>query len=202
MILLFDNVKADLDRYVAYGTNSRMAAYISFQGAWATLEYRYNHWVHTKVRIPVIRQLMKLYGWFWHKWVEITTGIDIPEQTEVGKGLYIGHFGGIFITGGAKIGENCNLSQGVTIGFGGRGENAGYPVIGDRVYIAAGAKIIGKVRVGNDVAIGANAVVTKDIPDNGVAVGVPAQVINLNGSSDFIKYLGKEEQPHTEQIDV
>ena len=60
------------------------------------------------------------------------------------------------------------------------------PVIGDRVYLGAGAKIFGGIRIGNDVAIGANAVVTKALPDNAVAVGVPAQMISYEGSRDFV----------------
>jgi serine O-acetyltransferase len=84
------------------------------------------------------------------------------------------------------MGEYCNLSQGVTIGVGGRGENSGCPKLGDRVFIGPGAKILGSISIGNDVAIGANAVVTKDLPDNAVAVGVPAKIISYKGSKDFI----------------
>jgi serine O-acetyltransferase len=60
------------------------------------------------------------------------------------------------------------------------------PVIGDNVYIGPGAKIIGRVNMGSGVAIGANAVVTKDVPDNAVVVGVPAKVISYNGSKGYI----------------
>lgn len=114
-------------------------------------------------------------------------GIQICYSTEIGPGFYIGHFGQIVVNGEAKIGRNCNISQGVTIGMTTRGEKAGVPVIGDNVYIGPGAKIIGKVNVGNKVAIGANAVVTKDIPDNAVVVGVPAKVISYNGSKGYIE---------------
>jgi serine O-acetyltransferase len=137
---------------------------------------------------------LKLFGFIWHKLIEITTGIDIPNQAEVGKGLYIGHFGGIFLNSGVKMGEYCNLSQGVTIGVGGRGENSGCPKLGDRVFIGPGAKIFGPITIGNDVAIGANAVVTKDLPDNAVAVGIPAKIISYKGSKDFIVY--REERPN------
>ena len=102
--------------------------------------------------------------------------------------MYIGHFGGIIVSGGAKIGEYCNLSQGVTIGFAGRGEKRGCPTIGDRVYVATGAKVLGAITIGNDVAIGANAVVAKDLPDNAVAVGVPAKIISYDGAGDFVHY--------------
>ena len=70
-------------------------------------------------------------------------GIGIPFITEIGPGFYVGHFGGIFVYPDSKIGRNCNLSQGVTIGNANRGKNKGYPTIGDNVYIGPGAKIIG-----------------------------------------------------------
>ena len=71
------------------------------------------------------------------------------------------------------IGDNCNLSQSVTIGQSNRGARKGTAVIGNNVYIGPGAKIVGAVRIGNFVAIGANCVVTMDIPDSAVVVGVP-----------------------------
>jgi serine O-acetyltransferase len=64
----------------------------------------------------------------------------------------------------------------------------GSPTIGDRVYVGSGARLIGRITIGNDVAIGANAVVTKNLPDNAVAVGVPAKIISYEGSKDFVVY--------------
>ncbi len=120
--------------------------------------------------------------WFILRHYHYKYGIELPRGTKVGEGFYIGHFGGIIISGGAVIGRNCNISQGVTIGVAGRGENRGIPIIGDGVYMGAGSKIIGKIRVGNNVAIGANAVVTKDVPDNAVVVGIPAKIISMEGN--------------------
>lgn len=79
-----------------------------------------------------------------------------------------------------------HLSQQVTIGVVNRGKMKGYPTIGDNVYIGPGAKVIGNVHVGNNVAIGANCVVTKDVPDNAVVVGIPGQVISYEGSTGYI----------------
>ncbi len=109
-------------------------------------------------------------------------GIELAMETQVGEGLYIGHFGGIIVSSQAVIGKNCTIMQGVTIGIAGRGENRGAPIIGDGVYIGAGAKVIGKIRIGNNVAIGANAVVTKDVPDNAIVVGIPAKIISMDGA--------------------
>jgi hypothetical protein len=96
---------------------------------------------------------------------------------------YIGHFGGITISGDAIIGKCCNLSQNVTIGVSGQGEKRGVPIIGDNVYIAPGARLFGKISIGNNVKIGANAVIYKDIPDNAVVVLDPGfKIISYKGN--------------------
>ncbi|WP_202807025.1 hypothetical protein [Planktothrix agardhii] len=82
------------------------------QGLWALAEYRFSHWVRTEVQIPIIKQILKTLGFIWHKIIEIIAEINIPSKTQIGKGFYIGHFGGIIINQDVKIGENCNISQG------------------------------------------------------------------------------------------
>lgn len=118
----------------------------------------------------------------------IKYGIDIPYQTRIGSGFYIGHYSGIFVSGKVIIGKNCNISHGATIGETVRGKRMGCPTIGDNVYIGPGAKIIGGITIGNNVAVGANAVVTKNVPDNAVVVGIPAKVISRNGSAGYINF--------------
>lgn len=113
-------------------------------------------------------------------------GISIPFSADIGPGFYIGHFGGIVLYPMCKIGKNCNISHGVTLGITQRGKNKGYPTIGDDVYIGPGAKIIGSVKVGNRAAVGANCVVTKDVPENAVVVGIPAKVISYEGSEGYV----------------
>jgi len=113
-------------------------------------------------------------------------GISIPPYTEIGSGFCIGHFGGIVVNSKSIIGKNCNISQGVTLGRANRGRNKGYPILGDNVYIGPGAKIVGAIVIGNNVAIGANCVVTKNIPDDSVVVGVPGKIISQNGSYGYI----------------
>ncbi|HEX5650380.1 MAG TPA: serine acetyltransferase [Steroidobacteraceae bacterium] len=98
--------------------------------------------------------------------VHVCWGIELPRAARIGPGLYIGHFGGITVSRDARIGSNCNLSQNVTIGVAGTGAKRGAPTIGDNVYIAPGARIFGRIRVGNNVQVGANAVVHADIPDD------------------------------------
>lgn len=114
-------------------------------------------------------------------------GISIPLATQIGPGFYIGHFGGIVVNGRSTIGSNCNISHGVTLGQANRGRNVGFPRIGDNVYIGPGAKIVGAVKIGNSVAIGANCVVTCDIADNSVVVGIPGRVISQAGSAGYVE---------------
>lgn len=105
--------------------------------------------------------------------LSIKLGIQIPYDTKIGEGLSIHHYSCIVIHGNSVIGKNLNIRQGVTIGD----VNSKVPIIGDNVYIGAGAKIIGDVKVGSNVIIGANAVVTRDIPDNTIVGGIPAKII-------------------------
>ena len=113
-------------------------------------------------------------------------GISIPYNTRIGPGLYIGHHGGIVLNHEVVIGRDCNINHQVTIGAKYGGKTPGVPVIGDRVYLAPGCKVIGGVRLGNDVAVGANSVVVDSVPDYGVAAGVPAKVISIKGSSEYV----------------
>ena len=83
------------------------------------------------------------------------------------------HYGTLVVNKDARIGNNCRIHVGVNIG----GFNGGVPVIGDNVYIGPGAKIFGGITIGNNVSIGANAVVNKSFPDNVVIAGVPAKII-------------------------
>lgn len=111
-------------------------------------------------------------------------GFSIPLNV-FGKGLYIAHYGSIVVNQGAKIGDYCRIHEGVCIGANGE---EGSAVIGNRVFIATGAKIIGKVNIANGVAIGANAVVVKDITEpNTTWAGIPAKKISDSGSQKFIQ---------------
>jgi serine O-acetyltransferase len=186
---MFDHFRADIARSTTISSPpSILFALLTKQGLWALAEYRFSHWVRYQVHIPVVRPLLQTIGFIWHKMIEILTGIDLPSRAKIGKGLYIPHFGEIIVHCDVQIGDYCTLSHGVTIGLAGRGQNSGVPTIGDRVYIAPGAKIAGAITIGDDVAIGANAVVLKSLPPQAVAVGVPAKVISYDGARDFIAY--------------
>jgi serine O-acetyltransferase len=104
---------------------------------------------------------------------------DVSASVKIGKGTVFGHGGiGVVVHEKAVIGENCVVGQGITIG--GKSRAVEVPVIGDYVYMAAGCRIIGPITIGNNVVIGANAVVTKSIPDNSLVAGIPAKIIKEN----------------------
>lgn len=114
-------------------------------------------------------------------------GIQIPIQTKIGKGFKMNHFGGIVINQNVVIGENCNVSQGVTLGNVSRGKLKGCPTIGDRVWIGANSVVVGKITIGNDVLIAPLSYVNFDIPDKAVVMGNPAKIVNYNSSASYLK---------------
>ena len=176
--------KADLYRYA--GKTSLDAFLFHYI---LSLGFRYTVWIRWCAVVhgnPFTRILLFPFAWLINRHQQIRFGIGISYKTQIGPGLYIGHQGGIVINEQVVIGKNCNLSQQVTIGVSRRGERAGVPTIGDNVYIGPGAKIFGQIQVGNDAAIGANCVVTRDVPDNGVVVGIPGKVISYKGSTGYI----------------
>lgn len=114
--------------------------------------------------------------------LSIKYGIQIPPSTSIGYGLYIGHGVGIVINPKTIIGNNCNISQFITIG-----SNHDTPAtIGDNVYIGPSVCIVEDVKIGNNVTIGAGAVVVKDIPENATVAGVPAKVISEKEPGRYI----------------
>lgn len=158
-------------------------------GVWSIFVYRFKRWAEYECQTPLIKSIANPIARIFHFMVEIVVGISIAPEADIGPGLYIGHFGGIFIAGNTKIGKFVNIGHEVTIGYAGRGDKWGQPErIGDFVFIAPGAKIVGKITIGNNVVVGANSVVTKNLPDNAVAFGIPARIINYNTSKDFIYY--------------
>lgn len=183
-------MREDIGRYFFYDRKINffklLKRIILTQGIWALIIFRAGSWCHRNKNKHLSLKLFLPILTIFQKIIEILTGIQIPFTAEIGKGLYIGHFGGIILSDRASLGEYCNISQGVTIGQGGRDGKQYVPVIGNRVHIAPGAKVFGKITIGDNVSIGANAVVTKDVPHNAVVVGIPARIISYDGSSDFI----------------
>lgn len=162
---MFEQIQSD---FVAHGRK------LGAQGFWALLIYRFGRWRY-QVRPALLRKFFSLCYHIAFKWIQIVTGIELPCEVEIGRNFVIDHFGGIVISGYARFGNNCRIRNGVTVGLKSI-EDPVAPWIGDDVDIGAGAKVLGRVRVGNRVHIGANAVVLQDIPDDCIAIGVPAVI--------------------------
>ena len=124
--------------------------------------------------IPILSHIFKVI--FQIIWFLLTTfyGVWLDMSNNIGKGFYIGHFGGIVIRG--DFGEYCSIGQGVTVGTKGAGKSDGYPIFGNNIYVGSGAKVIGNITIGSGTVIGANAVVTQSTPNDSLAVGVPAKI--------------------------
>lgn len=175
---IWNAVKADVRRTYEYQTGGTVANAINTlraPGVQAVVVYRYGQWVKT---LPLVfRILFDPIYLVLNGLIKLCWGIELPRAAKIGGGLYIGHFGGITISAATVMGSNCNISQGITIGVSGAGEKRGVPVIGNNVYIAPGARVFGKIRIGNNVKIGANAVVHGDVPDNSLAILSPGFVV-------------------------
>jgi serine O-acetyltransferase len=160
---LFANIRADLQ---AYGGNW------GAQGFWALVVYRFGRWRYGVKPVLLRRTLSALYKLLF-KLVQIVTGIELPCEVETGRNFVIDHSGGIVVSGYARFGDNCRIRSGVCVGLSQAGDPCA-PVIGHNVDIGAGAKLLGRITIGDNVLIGANAVVVRDVPSNSIAVGVPA----------------------------
>jgi serine O-acetyltransferase len=162
---VFDNLREDWRTYERQWTR---------QGLWVMVVYRFGNWRYG-IRNRLLRAPFSIIYKLLKVWSEILTGIDLPCEAKLGRRFRIDHFGGIVISGDAVFGDDCIIRNGVTVGLRHTGHR-GAPVIGNRADIGAGAKVLGPIRVGDDVAIGANAVVITDVPSNSIAVGVPAKI--------------------------
>lgn len=169
---MFDNLKKD---WQAHGKK-----WFSW-GFRAMMVYRFGRWRYTIGFKPFRLPFSLLYKWLFFRMQ--SKGIELPCEAEVGEGFRIDHQGGIVISGYAKIGKNCVVRNGVTIGLS-RLDDPTAPVIGDNVDIGTGAKLLGRITIGNNVTIGANAVVIRDVPANSIAVGIPARIIPKKPTGD------------------
>lgn len=176
--------KADLKRYiqqdmlqnhVTYGGGMSWLRIHANPRLWFTYNLRYYEYYHNRKQNPWNR-ILCLFHYIIHKHLSYKLGYTIYANN-FGPGMYLAHYGTIVVNKQCRIGENCTINVCVNIGMGGS-------VIGDNVYIGPGAKIIKPIHVGNNVMIGANAVVNSDVPDNCVVAGVPAKIIKHLDQND------------------
>ncbi len=175
-------IEADLYRYFGqFGRRAFWRAYLSVPGFRYTYFLRKcAHW-RQKHCWPIYAFYRLILNHHRFKY-----GFDIPDATSIGKGFYLGHFGGVVVNSSTVIGSNVNLAHGVTIGRINRGEKVGVPVIGDKVWIGAHAIVVGNIKIGNGALIGPGAYVNFDVPENAVVMGNPGQIVSDKGNEGYI----------------
>ena len=150
----------------------RDAGALTHVGFWTGTAYRVTAYCHS---LPVGSRLLTLTAQAATAPLAFVRGVSIPPGARIGAGLCLHHPQNVVVSEHAVIGEDCTLYQDVVIAEG--GSVPGAPKLGDRVTVYAGAKVLGGVVIGNDVEIGANAVVTRDVPDDSVVASTPGRPI-------------------------
>jgi len=162
-------VKADLFRHAG------LTGIKGFLKGWFIPGFRYMYLLRKAAKCSKYSPLGLIYRSYLRKY-SFLYGFQIPVSTHIGEGFYIGHHGTIIINAKAKIGTNCNISPGVTIGQANRGKLKGYPTIGNNVWIGTGAVIVGNITIGSNVLIAPNSFVNVDVPDNSLVLGNPVKI--------------------------
>jgi len=170
---MFKTIIEDIKAIYRNDPAARNIEFIIYPGFQAILIQRFTHLLWN-LGIPFIPRLISQFSRFF-------TGVEIHPGAKIGKGFFIDHGMGVVIGETAEIGENCVLFHNVTLGGTGKHRGKRHPTIGDNVMIGTGAILLGPIRVGNNVKIGANTFIfMNDIPDNCTVVGTPGKIIRLN----------------------
>ena len=175
MSVLADSLRKDFSRHrplVAPSLRGIVTLFLTTPGYTATTFLRFQQfWARRRVTF-----LLGITRSVCHA----LTGADFVPGCKVGDGLLLPHPNGVVVGNGVRIGDDCTILQQVTLGdkYADSRADHRYPVIGDRVMIGAGAKVIGYMNVGDDSCIGANSVVTRDVLAGSTVVGIPARRID------------------------
>lgn len=159
--------KADLARYGGY------RAFFREQSIYCIALYRCGRGIEG-IKSALLKKIVSIPYYLVFRLVETLFSTSLPKEAVIGKGLRIWHFGQIFINPDVVIGDNCTLRQGVTLGN--KFDGGGCPKIGNNVEFGAHSMVLGKVEIGNNCTIGAMTLVNKDVPDNCIAIGIPAVI--------------------------
>lgn len=131
---------------------------------------------------PLAKAELPLLPRFIMTLAKVVTGVEIHPNAKIGKSFFIDHGVGVVIGETTEIGDNCTLFQNVTLGGTGKHKNKRHPTIGNNVLIGVGATILGPVKIGNNVKIGAETfIIMQDVPSNCTVVGIPGRIVKLNG---------------------
>lgn len=165
------DLQAVFDRDPA--ATSKLEVILTYAGFHALLAYRISHRLKS-MGVPFFpRAISQLARWL--------TGVEIHPSAKIGTGFFIDHGMGVVIGETAEIGDYVTLFQGVTLGGTGKERGKRHPTLGNHVVVGAGAKILGGITIGDNVKIGANSVVLKNVAANSTVIGVPGRVIKSQG---------------------
>lgn len=164
---LFAQLKEDLEAHSGEWTRP---------GFRAIAYHRFGNWRMT-IQNKFLRAPFSIIYRFLYRRARNIYGIELPYSVKLGRRVTIEHQGGIVVHGNSEIGDGCIIRQGVTLGNKSLDDPYAAPVLGENVNVGAGAKILGKVSLGSNCSIGANAVVLIDVPADALAAGVPAKII-------------------------
>ena len=167
---MFEDIRAVFERDPAARSIWEVLLY---PGLHAIFWHRIAHFLYQHRFFFIARLISQIVRFF--------TGIEIHPGAKIGKGFFIDHGMGVVIGETTEIGDNVTLFQGVTLGGTGKEKGKRHPTIGNNVTIAAGAKVLGNIKIGDNVNIGAGSVVIRDVPSYSTVVGVPGRVVKHRG---------------------
>lgn len=184
-INIFKIIKLEMDNILAKdpAVKNKFEALL-YPSLHAVINYRAAHYLYKKRFFFLARLISQISRFF--------TGIEIHPGATIGKRNLFDHGMGIVIGETAVIGNDCTIYHGVTLGgiAGITGKNKKrHPTIGNNVSVGTGAKILGNITIGNNAKIGANSVVLKDVPNNAVAVGIPARIITKDAEDYYMWHI-------------
>ena len=150
-----------------------LEVFLTYAGFQALLAHRVAHRLW-KMRLRLVGRLVSQVA----RWV---TGVEIHPGASIGHGFFIDHGMGVVIGETAEIGDYVTLFQGVTLGGTGKEKGKRHPTLGNHVVVGSGAKVLGNIRIGDSVKIGANSVVLRSVPSNSTVTGIPGRIVKSIG---------------------
>jgi len=166
--------------------------FLCYPGFHAILAHRLAHKLYL-LRVPLIPRVISQISRFF-------THIEIHPGATIGRRFFIDHGSGVVIGETSEIGDDVLLYQGVTLGGTGHEKGKRHPTLGNRVVVGTGAKILGNIRIGDNVKVGAGSVVVHPVPDNSTVVGIPGRVVRVRPEGGVLEH-GRLPDPEGQAID-